>query len=474
MAELGEGIASGVSRSLREYLQRTSIQGAALVVVRDGEVVLTAADGLSSREDGTPMTSSTRFGAGSISKTFTALACLLLEKEGLLSIEDPVSKYLPGVDEAVSFVTPPVAGAATPLCVKHLLSHSSGIPELGYVVSLFFRLCGVEDQGPYSTGDASGLFSGILRAAKKRVGPPGARFMYSNENYVMLARIAEIASGEPFAGIVGKRILGPLGMGNSSIGMNGLLQGAPAITGYIPGASGPSPVPLAIPEAVYGPGGLLTTVEDLGRYLVFLLGKGKLGGLPASAYTTRQWQKLIARDEIAGLSYGLGWYVQDGEFDEALVYHGGDILYSGGVCAVLPRRGLGVAIGQNAAGSPALGALARDVLRQVAAETRDEEPMGAARLSGVYRSHDSVYSVEVAADRGVLKLMPRIPGATTSPALLFAATTSSPTMAEFVPAEFPPLPRRVGCAFVRDTEAGRIWLQYDNCLFHKTDPGQLT
>jgi CubicO group peptidase (beta-lactamase class C family) len=463
-----------ITRLLQEYLRTTSTQGAALAVLKDGRVLFSMAGGVASRKDNSPMTTSTLFGAGSINKTFTALAFLLLEREGLLSLQDPVSKYLPEVEREVQYVHESPMGEHAPLLLKHLLSHTSGIPELGYIVSLFFRLCGVEGQGPYTPDDTAGLFSGVIKAARVRYRQPGAKFLYSNENYVLLARIAELVTGESFAEVVCKRILLPLGMNHSSIGFHGDNQSLSRITGYVPAASGPAPVALTIPEASHGPGGLVTTIEDMSRYLAFLQGQGQLGGQGITVYAPSLWTKVVPRDGVAGLHYGLGWYIQEDEFSEPLIYHGGDILFSGGICALLPQQGVGIVVGQNAAGSPSLTAFARKVLRHF---LHGEEQTGndiatktltPDEITGVYQSHDRVYSMEACFDHGILKLRLRIPGSSATPELPFAISDVTEWKSEFRPADYPPSPRRGGCVFIRSGAEGQVWLQYENYLLQKT------
>jgi CubicO group peptidase (beta-lactamase class C family) len=463
-----------ITRLLQDYLRSTATQGAALAVLKDGDVIFATAEGLASREDNLPLATSTLFGAGSITKTFTALVFLLLEREGFLSLQNPVSKYLPEIEQEVRYIQTPRQREVAPLLLKHLLSHTSGIPELGYTVSLFFRLCGVEGQGPYAPDDAAGFFSGVIKAARVRYQQPGTKFLYSNENYVLLVRIAELVTGEPFAEIVRKRILLPLGMNHSSIGFCDANRSLPRITGYVPAASGPAPVALTIPESSYGPGGLVTNIEDMSRYLAFLQGKGELGGQGISAYAPSLWNKIIARDGVAGLHYGLGWYIQENEFSEPLIYHGGDILFSGGICALLPQHGVGIVVGQNAAGSPSLTAFARKVLRlflnskEQTANDITAKALTPDEISGVYQSHDGVYTTEAYFDHGILKLRLRVPGSSAVPELPFATSNVTESKSEFSPADYPASPRRGGCVFIRLSIQGQVWLQYENYLLQKT------
>jgi CubicO group peptidase (beta-lactamase class C family) len=470
---------SAVSQRLRAYLQSTGTPGAALAVMQGGQVLFSTAEGLADRERGTRMTTSTLFGAGSITKTLTALVFLLLEREGCLHLDDPVSAYLSQVEAAVQYVGEAEPLPASPLRLHHLLSHSSGIPELGYVVSLLFRLCGVTGQGPYAIDDPAGLFAGIVEAARLRYRRPGAKFLYSNENFVLLAKIAEQVTGEPFAEIARTRLFGPLGMDGSSIGLDDRSRSDARITGYIPSPSGPVPIPLQIPDACHGPGGLVTTVDDLSRYLAFLLGQGVVAGQAIPAYAPSLWKKIIAKEWIPGLFYGLGWYIQEGVFPEPLIYHGGDLLFSGGISMLLPHSQLGIVVGQNAAGSPALTACARDVLGLLQPAGEPAPPpeevasrptiTAAADLAGTYISQDGVYTVEAFFEGERLKLRPQLPGVGRLPDLPFTLARTLAQQVEFQPADCPPPARRSGCVFIRSNHDGQLWLQYENSLFLKSE-----
>jgi hypothetical protein len=212
----------------------------------------------------------------------------------------------------------------------------------------------------------------------------------------------------------------------------------------------------------------------MSRYLAFLQGQGELGGQGIAAYSSSLWNKVISREGVMGLHYGLGWYIQEEEFSEPFIYHGGDILFGGGICALLPQQGVGIVVGQNAAGSPALTAFARKTLRLF---LRDVEQTGndiatkiltAAEIAGVYQSHDGVYSMEACFDRGILKLRLRIPGSSAIPELPFATSNVTESKSEFSPADYPPSPRRGGCVFIRSGTEGQVWLQYENYLLQKT------
>lgn len=466
--------ANAVSRLLKEYLRSSGAPGAALSVMKDGKVLFSTAEGFANRESGAPMSTATLFGAGSITKTLTALVFLILEREGFLHLDDPVSVYLPRVEEDVQYIEESEPAQPSPLLLYHLLSHTSGIPEMGFGISHLFRLCGVKEQGPYEIDDVDGLFSGLVEAARLRYQRPGKKFLYSNENFILLAKIAELVTGTPFAELVQTRILVPLGMLDSSIGFDDPGRLKDCITGYFPGASGPMPIPFHVPPAIFGAGGLVTSIDDLSHYLGFLLENGVIAGQDISGYSPTLWNKVIPKDWVPGRFYGLGWYIQENEFCEPLIYHGGDLLFSGGICMLLPESHMGIVLGQNTAGSPVGFDFACKVLRLLKqdgdqpvclAESADNGLIAAKDLVGVYNNHDCIYTVEVTFKDGILKLRPQLPGVGSLPELSFAAENTSPGKVEFKPVDYPPPSRRSGCVFIRSNNNHQVWLQYEDYLF---------
>jgi CubicO group peptidase (beta-lactamase class C family) len=144
--------------------------GASVIVIQNGEVLHERSYGLASIELGVPNTPDTVFRLGSITKQFTAMAILQLHDRGLLSIDDPVARYLPDT---------PHGDAIT---IRHLLTHTSGISQ---------------------ADDAQLEFA------------PGERLNYSNKGYWLLGRIIERISGRPYEDYLRENILGPLGMSHT-------------------------------------------------------------------------------------------------------------------------------------------------------------------------------------------------------------------------------------------------------------------
>jgi len=170
----------------------TSTQpGCSAAVAQDGNVLWAGAGGLADLATGTPDTTKTRFDIASISKQFTATAILMLQREKLLTLSDPIANYVDGL---------PAWGATVTL--DQLMHHTSRIPD--YWVKL-------DDIGIGFTqpADQQVTMDAIRRETELE---PGEGFLDSNSNYVLLAEVVGRVSGEPLPDFLKAHIFTPLGL----------------------------------------------------------------------------------------------------------------------------------------------------------------------------------------------------------------------------------------------------------------------
>jgi CubicO group peptidase (beta-lactamase class C family) len=165
--------------------------GCSAAVGRKGAVIWAGAGGLADLANGIPVTTSTRFDIASVSKQFTATAILMLQREGLLSVGDPIGMYVDGL---------PAWG--TTVTLDQLIHHTSRIPD--YWVELDKIGIGFSDPADQQT-----TLNAIRR--EKRL-EPGTGFLYSNSNYVLLAEVVGRVSGQPLPEFLADRIFTPLGL----------------------------------------------------------------------------------------------------------------------------------------------------------------------------------------------------------------------------------------------------------------------
>jgi CubicO group peptidase (beta-lactamase class C family) len=208
-----------------------------VLVAGHGQMIYENAFGKADVRENISFAASTPCYLASLTKQFTAMAVMILNEEHKLAYADPLSKYFPEF--------PPYARKVT---IRHLLNHTSGIPD-------YARL-GLEHPG-LTDGE-------VLNALLKQDSldfPPGAKFRYSNSGYVLLALIIEKASGRPYRAFLTDRIFDPLGMKNSFVD--------DASRPHIPGrARGYNRFgdDEDYDLLTYGEGGMYSTVEDLFKW----------------------------------------------------------------------------------------------------------------------------------------------------------------------------------------------------------------
>lgn len=170
--------------------------GAAIAVVKDGSIIYKKGYGSANLEYNIPVTPSTIFHIASVSKQFTAFSILLLEKEGKLSLEDDVRKYIPEVPDFGKVIT-----------LKHLASHTSGLRDQWNLLALAgWRLDDVITKEHILK---------LVSRQKELNFDPGDEFLYCNTGFTLLAEVVSRVSGQPFSEFTDQNIFKPLKMSNT-------------------------------------------------------------------------------------------------------------------------------------------------------------------------------------------------------------------------------------------------------------------
>lgn len=215
----------------------------AVLVARDGEVLLSRGYGLAN-QDGRRIDSTSLFELASVTKPFTAVLVLRLDQAGKLAIDDPIAKHLPGVPADKQAIT-----------IRHLLNHTSG---LGAPMA----------PPPSDTREAAEAF--YLAAPQST--QPGTAYAYSNIGYMLLAAIVERVTGTPFEEALRAQVLEPAGMTSSGVCGEARLQRHRAVARA--GSGGPMAPEAIIDEgaiqwpyparwAYVGCGGVVSSLDDL-------------------------------------------------------------------------------------------------------------------------------------------------------------------------------------------------------------------
>ncbi len=190
--------ADPVDEYIKAQMARRKVPGLALAVVQRGQLVKLAGYGLASVELDAPVTPDTVFELASVTKQFTATAIMKLVEEGKVRVDDPVSTYLPGTPATWSAIT-----------IRHLLTHTAGLPKLGEDFRALWR-GGVRMN--YTTAQ---MFDAATKDPLSF--SPGTGWQYSDVGYFLLGMVIEKVSGQRYAAFLADRFFTPLGMASTSV-----------------------------------------------------------------------------------------------------------------------------------------------------------------------------------------------------------------------------------------------------------------
>ncbi len=239
---LRQGTRAEIDKVFAEF-NKSGSPGCAMAVYRDGTIAYARGYGEASLEHKTPITARTVFDIGSTSKQFTAFAILLLERDGKLSLDDDIRRYVPELQP-----TP------RPVTVRHLMLHTGGLRD--YLT--LWALAGMKTENWTTQSDAV-----KLAARQKQPNfPAGEEWLYSNTGYLLLGEIVHRVSGKSLLEFAAERIFRPLGM-NHTLYLDDHTQVIPGrAVGYVPRKGGGFSVEMSDFEQT-GDGAVQTNVEDL-------------------------------------------------------------------------------------------------------------------------------------------------------------------------------------------------------------------
>ena len=293
------------------HQQPATQPGFVLSIGKHGQPIYYNAAGLADITTRKPLDSTTNFRLASVTKQFTAMAILLLEKQGTLTVDDPVGKWLPELPARIGKT----------ILIRHLLTHSSGL--LDY-----------EDLIP-TTQTTQVLDTDVLRLLSTKdstLFPPGSRFRYSNSGFCLLALIVERASHTSYATFLSTNIFQPLHMDSSAV--------------YNPGAHIPRramgyPNDQSVTSATKGDGGVYTSLADYSKW-TRALQKNQLINLSA---TLKRLRFPITDNPHA--YYAAGWFEEP--TPPTLLFHSGSTCGFSNFVVQLPADELSIVFFSNLA-----------------------------------------------------------------------------------------------------------------------------
>jgi len=315
-----DALARTMTKSIAATVARSGVPGATVVAVDRKGVIYAADFGMRDVEAGLPVTGATRFYIASSTKTFTALAAMLMAADGALDVDAPLETVLPDLhlNRSVS--------------LRDLLAHRSG-----------FENDAVTFRTAYSGEfDTHSLFSLI---EKKSATIPRS-FRYGNLNYIIAAYAMQRAAGEAWNDIVAKRVLSPVGMTETTTHLPS--AGIAVATPYLFDGEWKRAAPKS-ERTLHAAGGMFSTSRDLARFVIMSMNHGG-GVLPRRVIDETQSPQIHLKRRFGRFdrfAYGLGWYLADYE-GELLVHHFGGFRGAQAHMSFMPERGIGVVVLTNA------------------------------------------------------------------------------------------------------------------------------
>lgn len=313
-------------------LREEEIPGAAVVIVKDGRIVFQKGFGVKEKGTFSRVDEQTVFRLGSLSKGFASVLTGVMVEEGVVSWDDPVSKYLPEFRLNDARQT-------DRLQIKHLLSHTSGLPRHAYTNLI---------------EDGLTLDSIIPRLEQvPLIANVGDQHSYQNAAYSAIEKILESQTNTSFNTLLHEKVFEPLAMDQTSVNYDGIKYSGNTAIPHIFRSRSLGRVPVPINEKYYNAvssGGINASASDVGKWLLLLTGhhpevisKEALEDIykPFATIHNRRYSRYW--DGVNRSHYAMGWRVLDND-GQKIVYHGGYVNGYRSEIAFAPEDGVGICI----------------------------------------------------------------------------------------------------------------------------------
>lgn len=334
-----------VDKIFMDLAKKHHYPGLAFGIVKDNKLVYVGQTGFSNLEEKTPVSGQSLFRIASMTKSFVAMAMMMLRDQGKLNLDDHVSLYVPELADSRL-----LTHDAPAITIRHLLTHSAGFPE-------------DNPWGDRQMADTEAEFTQLLTAGLSLSTAPGTGYEYSNLGFALLGRVISRISGLPYQQFIIEKILRPLHMKNTIWEYDQAPAGRLAL-GYNLVNEQWIAEPMLHDGSFGAIGGLITSVEDFSQYLALHISawpaRDGIEDGPLSRASLREMQqcwRVINLDDdftdgagrpcpvVNGYGFGLR-YVRDCR-NHVFVGHSGGLPGFGSHWRMLPEYGIGVVVFAN-------------------------------------------------------------------------------------------------------------------------------
>ena len=307
---------------IAQIQEKENIPGIAIAVVRGDEVLCCNVYGVASVDSKQPLKTDTLFDLASLTKSFTALAVLLLEDSGLIDIDEPLQKYLPGFE-----IDDP---GGEDITVRHLLNQTSGIPGVFSEILIF-------------NDSYDGMLASLGNIRLNNA--PGTAFEYADLNYCLLGALIESVAGMTYEEYMQANVFTPLGMNHTTVDPDranelGKADGHQPMYGNVVVRNIPSM------KSARAAGWVMSCAEDMGKWLMVNMNNGVLNGeqvIPAEDIGELHSMAILYEDNSEKMAYGMGWSISY-TTDILYHFHCGDTPNFTGDMLLLPDYDTGIAV----------------------------------------------------------------------------------------------------------------------------------
>ncbi|HLR53203.1 MAG TPA: serine hydrolase domain-containing protein [Pseudogracilibacillus sp.] len=344
-----------LEKAAQSLLNKYHVPGCIIAIAKDGEVVYEHSFGYRDIESQAPIHLDTVFGLASLTKSFTCAAIMKLAEAGKLSLEDPITKHLPMLEESEQ-------AWLKKITIHHLMTHTSGLPPLNTLDKAMTRKrnqtytpdYGEMPDDPESLATYEGFVDYLLEQNLSPLTEPGALFSYSNEGYSLLGAIIANVSGQSYESYVIDTIIKPAGLERTSFTAYPDIQYKNSTTCYEKQESTNIVYPVENwwdAPAMRATGFLKSTARDMLHY--------------ADLYMNSRYQNTILHKKSSASmvyphtkmdpfkSYGYGFEVTKDGAGRYMISHGGSLSSISSNFAILPHEKVAAIVLTNLSGFPA-------------------------------------------------------------------------------------------------------------------------